>query len=101
MNPGSVGKLFFRFDNPWWEGNGISHSMFLGWDVNPNGPRDENIDPKDWTKGVMTLSPARGQPDLLIAWVDGVRSKVAETLSDEKVTLETKLYPMISFESLF
>ena len=39
----------------------------------------------DWTRGVFSVTPVRGQDDLLLVWVDGIRAKVAEDKSEAEV----------------
>ena len=59
--------------------------MYLAWEESHDGPEDEHINEEDWTKGIYALNPVRGHPDLIIAWVDGVRIKFTDGQIDQKV----------------
>ena len=84
MNSGSVGKLFFRFESPWWHVDPTSpFGLHLAWGA--DGKLDADIDPQDWTRGIDSFSEVRGHDDLLLVWVDGIRSRAVEDMSDEKV----------------
>ncbi|KAF7382464.1 hypothetical protein HZH68_015383 [Vespula germanica] len=80
---GTVCKIFFQFDEPWWEYN-------LNWGFNflfNESYRNEleNDPDKKWITSTISLNSVEHKPHLLVAWVTAKGCRLLETLPDDKV----------------
>ena len=97
MGHGAVGKLFFRWSQPWWRKyQNQTESCFgftfvwtkeelSGLEASSQVDDDFPQETSDWVKGLFNLNSVENQPNLLVAWVMGSCAKVLESLPDEQV----------------
>lgn len=81
---GTLGKIFLKFDNPFWP---VNNSDFLSYSFLWTDADKKEImgNDKAWLLGIMSFSKVDAFPNLLEAFYAGALMKSFETISDQKI----------------
>ncbi|XP_046750354.1 uncharacterized protein LOC124413676 [Diprion similis] len=81
LSIGSVGKIYFSFEAPWWLKN---RELVLLWDEKDR-QEYENDPSKKWLLDLVGFFTVAHRPRILCAWINGAGARYMETLPESQV----------------
>ncbi|XP_035737167.1 spermine oxidase-like isoform X1 [Vespa mandarinia] len=81
---GTECKIFFQFDEPWWDYN-FNWAFSLLFNESYKDELENGISDKKWITSTTSFSSVENKPSLLLAWITPKGCRILETLSDDEV----------------